>query len=112
MKLIYVAGPYRSKLGVHGIVENIRAAEQAALQLWRMGYAVICPHKNTALFDGAAPDDVWLKGDIVMLLRCDAVYCLPTWESSTGAQGEVKAAEGAGIPVLFSMESCRAFLEK
>lgn len=58
MRVAYVIGPYRAGT-VRGIVENIRRAEEVALALWRLGFAVICPHKNTALFDGAAPDSVW-----------------------------------------------------
>ena len=62
MPLAYVAGPYRSDSG-HGIYQNIRRAEKVALKLWRLGFSVICPHKNTEHFDGACPDDVWLAGD-------------------------------------------------
>jgi len=66
MKVAYISGPYRAAT-VHGVVENIRRAERVALKYWQLGYAVICPHTNTALFDGAAPDDVWLAGDLELL---------------------------------------------
>jgi hypothetical protein len=77
-----------------------------------MGYAVICPHKNTAYFGGAASDEVWLRGDIVMLRRCDAVYCLPRWRDSSGARGEVDDAKQHGIPVLETLDECREFIAK
>ena len=81
MKVAYVCGPYRADT-ICGVVENIRAAEAVALELWRMGFAVICPHKNSALFDGAAPDSVWLKGDLEILIRGDLlVTCTGWWES-------------------------------
>ena len=98
MKLIYIAGPYTADT-TWGIVQNIRKAEQAALEYWRKGYAVICPHKNTALFDGAAPDGTWLEGDLEMLRRCDALVRLPDWHNSPGARREVKEARELGIPI-------------
>ncbi|MBL0870335.1 MAG: DUF1937 family protein [Phycisphaerales bacterium] len=109
MKVIYVAGPYRSS-HEWGVTNNIRQAELAALELWKMGYAVICPHKNTAYFGGAAPDSVWLEGDLEILRRCDAVYCLPSWRESSGARGEVDEAKRVGIPVFEQLNDCRSFL--
>lgn len=100
MKLAYVAGRYRADT-VRGIVENIRAAEAVALELWRLGFAVICPHKNTSMFDGAAPDSVWLQGDLVMLGRCDLVVMVPGWESSKGACAERERAEMLEINVRY-----------
>lgn len=98
-KLAYVAGPYRSNTE-SGVVHNIRMAEAVAIRLWRLGYAVICPHKNTALFGGLAPDDTWLRGDLTMLFRCDLVVLVPGWRCSRGSRAEVSAALGAGIPVF------------
>ena len=99
MKLAYVAGPYRAPTE-SGVVANIRAAEAVAIELWKMGYAVICPHMNTALMGGVCPDDVWLKGDLVMLRRCDLVVTVPGWSASMGATEEVKEADMRGIEVF------------
>src|SRR4051794_53627 len=101
MKLIYLAGPYRAP-SLWALVQNIQRAEALALQVWREGAACICPHKNTALFDGAAPDEVWLQGDLEMLRRCDAVICTEDWRTSAGASAEVEVAKRIGIPVLES----------
>lgn len=98
MKLAYVAGPYRAD-SESGVVANIRAAEEVAIELWKHGYAVICPHKNTALFGGLCPDEVWLKGDLVMLERCDLVVLVPGWERSSGTKAEFVHAHERGIPV-------------
>lgn len=115
MRVIYVAGPFRGK-SQWAIAENIRNAERLALEVWRMGAAAICPHANTAHFQGAAPDEVWLKGDIEILLRCDAVVMTPDWERSQGATEERRAALTHGIPVYYaddelSMALLRQFVQ-
>lgn len=98
MTLAYVAGPFRAS-NAWEIEQNIRRAEEPALALWRMGYAVICPHTNTRFFQGAAPDRVWLDGDLEMLRRCDLVVVTPDWRKSRGARAEVKLAVEEDIPV-------------
>ena len=109
MKLIYVAGPYRGA-SEWDVVQNIRRAEALALAVWKLGAACICPHKNTALFGGAAPDEVWLEGDLEMLRRCDAVICTPDWSRSAGAIGEVALARQMGIPVFETIEELEMWL--
>jgi hypothetical protein len=112
MKLIYVAGKYRDNRGAWWIRENIRAAEKAAQFIWQRGGAALCPHKNTAFMDGlpGCPDEVWLKGDLVMLSRCDAVYALENWQDSIGATAEITYAREKNIPVLFSYQDIIDFL--
>src|SRR5574341_1872134 len=112
MKLIYVAGPYRSANGPWGIYENIDRARRIARQLWFMGFAVICPHSNTGYMDGAQntsnefgvacgiSDNVFLRGDIEQLRRSDAIVLIPGWRRSSGSLGEKAAAEQFGIPVF------------
>jgi hypothetical protein len=103
VKVAYIAGPYRAPTP-HGIVENIRRAEEVALKYWRLGYAVICPHKNTSLLDGAAPDTVWLDGDIEILKRCDVLVAMIGWEKSKGAMAEVDFAHDNNIEIIFELE--------
>lgn len=99
MKVAFVSGPYRANT-VSGIVHNIKRAEKVAVELWRMGYAVICPHKNSALFDGLCDDSVWLKGDLELLHRCDCVVLVPGWSRSKGSITERAEAIRLGIPVF------------
>ena len=106
---MYVAGPFRGP-SHWAIAENIRNAERLALEVWRRGAAAICPHANTAHFQDAAPDHVWLDGDLELLKRCDAVLLTPDWERSNGACAEKATAEAARIPVLFSVADLEAFL--
>jgi len=100
MKLAYTAGPYRAST-THGIVKNIRRAEAVALKYWKLGYAVICPHKNTALFDGEMPDATWLEGDIEILKRCDVIVMVLGWRKSVGACAELAVAIDNGLTVIY-----------
>jgi len=104
MKIIYIAGPYRADT-TKGVRENIRQAEKWAIYFWKKGWAVICPHKNTALFDGIADDEIWLKGDIEIMKRCDAVFAMPGWKKSSGARAEIKEAEQLKMKIIYSPKS-------
>ena len=109
MKLVYVAGPFRAPL-LWEIEQNIRRAEYLALQVWRLGAACICPHTNTRFYTGAAPDHVWLDGDLEILRRCDALICTYDWEKSSGASAEVGFAVKHGIPVFRAIDELQNWL--
>lgn len=101
MKLIYVAGPYTAPTH-YQVTQNIRAAEEVAVELWRRGFAVICPHKNTAMLDGAVEDgEKWLQGGLEMLRRCDAVVVVEGWEGSEGTKREIEEARALGMRVYY-----------
>lgn len=103
--VIYTAGPFRpvkDKNNMHETHLFIERAKAFALMIWQTGHVALCPHANTGLdFQGAAPDDVWLAGDLELLKRCDAVLMLPDWKQSCGANLEKRHAEEQGIPVFF-----------
>jgi nucleoside 2-deoxyribosyltransferase len=106
MKLIYIAGPYRAylpdgKINISGVHQNIEEAGKVALKYWQAGNAVICPHKNTAYFDGAAPDEVWLEGDLEMIRRCDAVVMMKGWENSKGSIKEHELAQLLAKEIIY-----------
>ncbi len=107
--VIYVAGPFRGA-SAWDIEENIRRAERLALDVWRLGAACVCPHTNTRFFQGAAPDTVWLEGDLAILARCDAVLLTEDWERSAGARAERDFAVAHEIPVLDSLTALRGWL--
>ena len=109
MNVAYVSGPYLAPT-TQGIAENIWEARQIALALWRQGWAVICPHMNTAHCDGAIyPDNpvadrhAWLRGDIEFVNRLipgrDALVMSPRWRESSGAKEERAAAINRGVMV-------------
>lgn len=107
MTVLYIAGPFRGP-NAWEVEQNIRRAEALALEAWRAGFAVLCPHTNTRFFDGAADDDVWLRGDLELLMRCDAVLLTPDWARSDGARVERAFATGLGIPVYESLAAVAA----
>lgn len=94
----YVGGPYRAAT-IHGVAANIRAAEAVAVELWRYGWAVICPHLNSAFLDGAVPDEAFLTGDLEILSRCDALVLTDGWGDSSGAVAEHKYASRLGLEI-------------
>ena len=100
MKVVYICGPFRAE-NAWEVEQNIRRAEETALAAWRTGDAVICPHTNTRFFDGAAPDNIWLDGDMEILRRCDRVILVDGWMTSQGSLAEVEEAHRHGIPVFF-----------
>ena len=83
------------------VLSNIRHAEKYAIKYWKKGYAVICPHKNTALFGGVCGDNVWLEGDKEFLKRSDIIVMIPGWENSEGATEELWVAEEYGKEIIY-----------
>lgn len=111
-KIIFVSGPYRGKgRGECEILDNIRRAEALAIKVWRSGGVCICPHLNTAFFGGRAPDNIWLKGDLEIVSRCDALIMISGWKKSTGAQYERKLALKLKKPVFYSIDKLRKWLK-
>jgi len=112
MKVIYIAGPYRDVRGEWFVRQNIRKAEAAAQFVWQKGGVALCPHKNTAGFGGLPDcgDDVWLRGDLELLKRCDAIWMIEGWTDSSGATGEWDYAVQIGLTVLLSQQDVMDYL--
>lgn len=84
--VIYIAGPYSAPTDAE-IDLNVNHARRVRDELVAKGWAVICPHANTAYMDNAHPD-VYYTMDLAMLARCDAIMMLDGWEKSKGARME------------------------
>lgn len=113
MKVIFLAGPYRAETP-NGIRLNIIAAERVAAYLWSLGVYVMCPHKNTAFFDGATTDANFLEGAKEFLRRSDAVIFLVDWQESSGSRDEMKLTRELEKPFFilrdYTGESARDFI--
>jgi len=103
MKVVYIAGPFRAD-NAWEIEQNVRRAEELSLEVWRLGFVALCPHTNTRFFQGAADDDVWLRGYLELVVRSDAVLVVQGWENSSGAQAEAKLAAVHNIPIFYTTE--------
>lgn len=110
MKILYTSGKYRDQRGPWYVKENIETAEKIALELWKVGFAVICPHKNTAFFEGPLEDKIILDGDCEMVARCDGLVVLPNWRTSEGTHIEANTALRARVPLFFWELEHRAIL--
>lgn len=104
MRLVYLAGPYRSN-SIWGVKRNIEAAAVVARELWAMGLPTICPHLNTGLMDGLDIDcSVFLDGDLEMLERSDLMVVLPNYERSQGTLAEIEHARSGkcgDMPIFY-----------
>lgn len=103
MTVVYIAGPYRGK-NVNEIHNNIEAARKLAVVYWKIGFAVLCPHLNSAYMDGVVPDEEFLAGGLELLKRCDAVALVENWDKSAGTVREVELAKELGLRIFFPYE--------
>lgn len=92
MKLLYIAAPYRASSSIQ-IQHNIAEASIMAQNYWLEGFAVICPHLNSANFDGLVDDHIFLNGTMEMLSKCSHIAMHPDWQNSIGCIEEHKYAE-------------------
>jgi hypothetical protein len=101
MKLCYICGPYRHKEPVK-INNNIAFARMYAEKYWRLGYAVLCPHMNSAHLDGVVADQQFLRAytDVFVPL-CDLLVVIPGFEKSIGSKLEIKRAKELKIEIIY-----------
>jgi hypothetical protein len=99
MLLIYVAGPLRPKNG-RTQEEHCAVAFAVAARLWEAGHVPFCPHTTTLIEAQCHADfDTYIKGDLLIVSRCDGVVLLPDWRESEGALIEESHARRLGLPV-------------
>jgi hypothetical protein len=105
MKLVYVSGPYSDKRGTWHVAQNIEKARRIARYLWTLGFAVICPHSNTAHMDCDRMQwQDWIDGDLEMVRRSDTIVMIEGFETSKGAIEELRMAMKYGKEILLAIE--------
>jgi nucleoside 2-deoxyribosyltransferase len=110
MKVIYVAGPFRAATRWE-VEQNVRRAEELALRVWQLGAVGLCVHSMCRFFEGEAPDETWLDGDLEVLRRCDAVIVARNWSRSTGTRAELEIAHGLNKPIFYDLDKLTLWLE-
>lgn len=103
--LMYIAGPYTHQ-EESGILANINRARRASLDCCKVGWAVHCPHANYSGFHSVKeiPYETWIRYDLSVLAKCDAILLLDGWASSKGASQEFAFADEHGIPQFFAKD--------
>lgn len=110
MKVVYVAGPFRAKTQ-WGIIQNVRKAEEVALEVARAGAMPLCPHTNTRYFHGLLTEEFWLEGTLELLRRCDAIVMVGGWQYSSGSKVELAEAKELGLPVFMGTNNLKQWVE-
>jgi dienelactone hydrolase len=100
MKVCFVSGAYRSD-DENEVFNNIIHARKVARMLWEEGYAVLCPHANSAFMGSAKLNDAFIEGDLELLRRSDVVCMIQGWEQSEGAKAEYALAVELGKAIIF-----------
>lgn len=98
--LIYVIGAYSGD-----VKKNIEEAEAVSIGLIRQGFGVITPHKNTAGYEkyegNGITYDTWIRMDMDILSRCDAVYVMKNSINSNGVKKEIEHARSLKLPIIY-----------
>lgn len=106
MRVVYVAGPYRSQTR-EGIELNIQSAKKVGTLALERGWSAMIPHMNTAHMDAIVHqnnDKFWLAATMELMRRCDAVVLCPGWQKSAGTLGEIHEAVKLGMPIYEAVE--------
>lgn len=111
---IYISG------GIHGYPPEVQEKffREQAERLQIRGWDAVVPHDIPAYHpnpETRCPRSYasgnghsaacWLRGDLIEMLKCDAVVMVGEWERSVGAAlVEHHTACAAGIPIYYGME--------
>ena len=103
MKKVYIAGALNSD--AVGYVKNMHTMIRMANEVRRAGYAVYVPCLDVlmGLVDGNYNYMDYFDNSQPFMLSCDAVFVCPNSETSKGTQAEIKSAQEARIPVVYSV---------
>lgn len=113
MKVVYIAGSFRGA-NAWEVAKNVRRAEHVAYEVAQLGAMPLCPHANTAHFDGTLTPEFWIEGTTELMRRCDAVVLVDMrdMDSSAGTRGEIAEATRLKLPVFPALELLATWLGK
>jgi hypothetical protein len=104
-KMVYIAAPYTHPDPVANTHDAIRVAERIIDE----GFTPIIPHLCLLWhLVTPHPPEFWYAHDLEILRRCD--FLLRIGGTSTGADAEVEFARREGIPVFFSINEIKEFV--
>lgn len=109
MSIVYVAGKYTGD-SYEEIDTNILKAQKFAVDIWNAGHMAFTPHLNTRHFERLCPNidqNKYLELDLIILKVCNAVFMVPGWENSRGANIEHEEAKKLGIPIYYNVEDIK-----
>lgn len=109
IRLIYIAGPYRST-APFGVERNILDANESALAVIRHGEKIgerwlpVIPHAMTRWVAQEAPmdDAFWLATTLELMRRCDALAYFGDWWKSEGTANELREAVKLGKDIYLA----------
>jgi len=104
--IIYCSGPYTAPTE-EGKLKNTQTAIDVGIELIRRGHTVLIPHLSHYTDMRAQklgidiPWECWMKQDLEILERCDALYFIG---ESRGACIELERAKELGLQIFYSLE--------
>lgn len=63
-------------------------------------------------YDGEMPWEEWIKRDLEVLSRCNAIYMCTNWKDSKGATAEHDWAKKHGMKILYGLGEVAAYLKE
>lgn len=112
MKFVYIIGPFTAPTSWE-VEQNVRAAEELALEVAKLGAFPVCPHTNTRFFHGQCDAGFWYDGTMELLKRtADAVILVDqgNFTDSEGSEREIKFCQAQGIPVFHRLGALAEWL--
>ncbi len=107
MIVVYVAGPLTTGACRPGgsfnswiFEQNVRRAEELAIQLTLAGFAAICVHSMARYAFGHIPETLAMEADFEIIRRCDALVLVEGWQVSKGTLAELQHARQLHMPVF------------
>ena len=85
---------------ITGTNDYLERFSQAEKELHKRGYEPVNPASVTAQLPKTLTHEEYMTVTLAILTICDAIYMLPGWEDSEGAQHELKAAKMMRMKVM------------